>query len=196
MCLPGQATTSVVEDLCLHSEYIQPLREEFSGFESAHGTDVDIERLPLLDSFIKESVRYSNTDAGEFRPDQPQMTFDLDVPAVSCRRKALRDHVLRDGSKLRKGDWVCIPQIAMMRDERRYSDPHRFDGFRFARANESLKVGRNTSAVPDKMPTTLTTVHMDWPVWGLGNTAWYVTKQPTALNSLYCGHSTQRSISS
>lgn len=53
-----KTTTYVIEDLCLHHEYIEPLRLEIP---SAATTDSGLP--PLLDSFVKESVRCSNADA-------------------------------------------------------------------------------------------------------------------------------------
>lgn len=91
---------------------------------------------------------------------------------VSCRRKALEDFVLADGSKIEKDNWVCIPQRAIMHDPQRYSSPEMFDGFRFARVNASLREGRRTQETPDKTLSNLTTTNVDWPIWGLGNTAW------------------------
>ncbi|KAI1447079.1 cytochrome P450 [Annulohypoxylon stygium] len=147
--------TYVVQDLCLHEEYVESLRQEIQKYtaEVPPGTMLDVETLPLLDSFIKESIRCSNVDA------------------ISCRRKALQNFSLQDGSVVEKGEWVCIPQRAMMRDPSRYSNPEAFDGFRFAHANASLSEGQLTSRIPDREPSSLTTTNMEWPIWGLGNTA-------------------------
>jgi hypothetical protein len=59
-----------------------------------------------------------------------------------------------------------------MHDPSRYSDPEGFDGFRFARANKSLRAGCMPVEVPDRVPSVLTDISVDWPIWGLGNTAW------------------------
>lgn len=95
-----------------------------------------------------------------------------DLNAVTGRRKALSAYVSHDGLKLDKGDWVCIPQRAMMRDPTRYSDPETFDGFRFARANTQLRRGCVPVEVPDRMTSTLTDASVQWPIWGFGNMAW------------------------
>ncbi|KAH6605698.1 cytochrome p450 [Trichoderma cornu-damae] len=109
--------------------------------------------LPLLDSFIKESVRCSNSDA------------------ITCRRKALVPYTFQDGSSINKGDWACIPQRAMMRDSTRYRDSQTFDGFRFARANAQLRQHKQSADVPDQKESSLTDASPDWPIWGFGNTA-------------------------
>ncbi|KAI0879528.1 cytochrome P450 [Hypoxylon argillaceum] len=149
----AMTATYMVQDLCLHDEYIEPLRQELRDYlvlQAKPGALIDVERLPLLDSFIKESIRCTNADA------------------ISCRRKALSPYVLQDGSRVEKGDWVCIPQLAMMHDAQRYASPHEFRGFRFAQANEAMKEGRMTAEVPDIAPASLTTATVEWPMWGLG----------------------------
>jgi len=53
--------TFAIHDLCLHPEYVEPLRKEceaqYADFEQA-GTG-----LPLLDSFIKESARLTPVES-------------------------------------------------------------------------------------------------------------------------------------
>lgn len=91
---------------------------------------------------------------------------------VTCRRKALSSYTFHDGSTLSKGDWVCIPQQAMLQDGTRYKDAHIFDGFRFARANAQLQQLQPCAEVPDQKASRLTHVSPDWPIWGLGNMSW------------------------
>ena len=61
-----------MQDLCLHNEYVEPLHEEIMR-EKAEGSgeQLEVERLPLLDSFVKESIRYSNADASAQNPPPP-----------------------------------------------------------------------------------------------------------------------------
>ncbi|KAK6854938.1 hypothetical protein PG995_008470 [Apiospora arundinis] len=147
-----KTTTFVIEDLCQHDQYVDPLRSEIQeATQEGQGLERIEEQLPLLDSFVKESIRCSNADA------------------ISCRRKTLDDYILQDGSCIKKNDWVCIPQHAMMCDGSRYSNPHEFDGYRFARANASLRQGNLTADVPDKTASTVTSASLEWPIWGLGN---------------------------
>ncbi|KAI3327515.1 cytochrome P450 [Ustulina deusta] len=149
----AMTVTYAIEDICLHRDYADPLRQELREQKATKNGSIDVEELPLLDSFLKESIRYNNADA------------------ISCRRKALQDYILQDGSRIGKGDWVCIPQRAMMQDPLRYSSPSTFDGFRFARANVSLCQGNRTSDVPDEARSKLTEASIHWPIWGLGKTA-------------------------
>ena len=148
-------TTFAIEDLCLHKEYVEPLREEIRQvFGGESGAVRDVDRLPLLDSFIRESIRMTNTDP------------------VVMRRKAIEPHVFQDGSRLAKGDWVCVPQQAMMKDSSRYHHAHSFDGFRFARANERLRQGQRSPDTPDTVETKLSDATYEWSAWGMDPAAW------------------------
>lgn len=81
-----------MQDLCFHSEYIEPFREElevnYGEFErTAQG-------LPLLDSFIKESARLTPVESSmEYFTLSPSKLAYLDntllTAAVSTRRYAL-----------------------------------------------------------------------------------------------------------
>lgn len=149
-------TTFVIEDLCLHKDYLEPLREEIRqvrGSESPTSAR-DVDRMPLLDSFIRESIRMTNTDP------------------VIMRRKAIEPHVFQDGSRVAKGDWVCVPQQAMMMDSNRYRNPHLFDGFRFARANELLRSGQRSADTPDLVETKLSDATYEWSAWGMDPAVW------------------------
>ncbi|KAJ6444954.1 NADH:flavin oxidoreductase/NADH oxidase [Purpureocillium lavendulum] len=149
-------TTYAIEDLCLHPEHIAPLREEAEELFLAEDSARDVNRLAFLDSFIKESIRCTNSDA------------------ITCRRKALVSYTFKDGSIINKGDWVCVPQRAMMQDSTRYRDPQTFDGFRFARANAQFRHQQQqpySADVPDRKESNLTDASAEWPIWGFGNTA-------------------------
>ncbi|KAI0859746.1 cytochrome P450 [Xylaria cubensis] len=145
----AMTATYAIEDLCIHDECIEPLQAEIAAARASCGGDgrLDVEaRLPLLDSFLRESIRCTNSDA------------------VTVRRKALKPYTFSDGiSSLAAGDWVCVPQRAMMNDATHYNSPHVFDAFRFLPTNQRLR-DRDT-------PSSLTTASIGWPIWGLGKTA-------------------------
>ncbi|KAJ4861649.1 cytochrome p450 domain-containing protein [Trichoderma breve] len=147
----AMTSTYAIQDLCLHPEYVEPLAIEIRDCFHAEDSPRDVERLPLLDSFIKESVRNSNFDA------------------ITCRRKALVPYIFQDGSSLNKGDWACIPQRAMMQDSTRYRDPQTFDGFRFAHDNAQLHHQKQPINMSDRKESKFTDATLDWPIWGLGN---------------------------
>lgn len=157
----SMVTTFAIQDLCLHKDYVEPLREEIRQVLGGEAiTSVrDVERLPLLDSFLRESIRMTNTDP------------------VVMRRKAVEPHVFRDGTRVAKGDWVCIPQQAIMMDSSKYHNPHEFDGFRFARANNGLRQGQRSLDTSDKVETKLSDATHEWSAWGIDPAAcpgrWY-----------------------
>ena len=53
-------------DLCAHPKYIAPLQSELA--EAQTEKTHTIERLPLLDSFLKESARLNGTEWGNCHP--------------------------------------------------------------------------------------------------------------------------------
>ncbi|PYH94337.1 cytochrome P450 [Aspergillus ellipticus CBS 707.79] len=93
------------------------------------------------------------------------------MDAVTARRKALTPFIFSHGTRVETGNWVCVPQRAMMRDPTRYHNPRQFDGLRFARANKQFGVRDGAVEVPEPRPLRLTDVSVDWPIWGLGNTS-------------------------
>ncbi|KAI4165611.1 MAG: hypothetical protein LQ342_000553 [Letrouitia transgressa] len=118
--------TFAIEDLCLHSECMGPLRQE----QEQMFDDLDIlnvNKLPLLDSFIKESSRLSTSDA------------------------TLKPVEMFNGTRIDRGSWVCVPSRAIAHDSIYYRDPECFDGFRFA-DRSALKEGQNPSLFTDSNP--------------------------------------------
>ncbi|KAI0581515.1 hypothetical protein TUN199_06639 [Pyrenophora tritici-repentis] len=144
--------TFAIHDLCLHPEYVAPLRKEceaqYVAFEQA-GTG-----LPLLDSFIKESARLTP------------------VESQSTRRSALKPFSLKDGTHVNVGDWFCTPVRAIMTNPVDFPEATTFSGFRFADP-ELVKSLENDDAfsVMQKKPTKLTDVDMTYHVWGTGRMA-------------------------
>ncbi|KAL9121315.1 MAG: hypothetical protein Q9187_002126 [Circinaria calcarea] len=138
--------TYALYDLCLHPQYIDPLRKELSTV-LANGSDWQPENLPLLDSFIKESARLNPSDS------------------ISVRRKALTSYTFSDGTQVSPGSWVCVPQRSIMRDPKNYPSPMIFDGFRFAPEIS----GKNTHAL-----ARFTDTGAVFPIWGAGKRVWSV----------------------
>ncbi|MCJ1398261.1 hypothetical protein MMC11_001458 [Xylographa trunciseda] len=141
--------THAVNSLCENPEYIQPLRDEI---ENQPITDHNIlENLPLLNSFLKETLR----------------TRPLD--SVSTRRKALQSYTFSDGGPhVPVGNVVCVPSYNIMNDHEHYPNPSVFNGFRFAptansKASEDVKEPKTLSKVTDISPT--------FPFWGNGTQA-------------------------
>jgi len=138
-----------LEDLCLHPEYLEPIREEirtqYSDYEST------TRGLPLLDSFIKESARLSP------------------VESQSCRRRAIAPFALSDGTKLSVGDWACTPVTSMMQDAKWYPSPLQFSGFRFAPPElvASLGAEKLDAAPRQEKPSKLVEGDSTFYMWGV-----------------------------
>ena len=60
-----QTTVYALYDLSTYVEYVKPLREELAAV-SRNDIALKIESMPLLDSFVKESARFSTSDASRF----------------------------------------------------------------------------------------------------------------------------------
>ncbi|MCJ1356768.1 MAG: hypothetical protein MMC33_006764 [Icmadophila ericetorum] len=139
----------VIHDLCLHPEYVEPLRNEieaqYAEFErTGRG-------LLLLDSFIKESSRLSP------------------VESMSVRRCALQPFALSDGTKLEVGDWACAPSGAINCSAEHYPEPLKFNGFRFA--DPSVFPDERSSVSQQPKPSKLTDVDNSFLMWGTGRMA-------------------------
>lgn len=146
--------TFAIHDLCLHPEYVEPLRKEcesqYAAFEQS-GVG-----LPLLDSFIKESARLTP------------------VESQSTRRSALQPFSLKDGTHVNIGDWFCTPVRAIMTNPVDYPEATTFSGFRFADPQlvKSLENADGAFDIMQKKPTKLTDFDMTFHVWGTGRMAW------------------------
>ncbi|KAI0164152.1 putative cytochrome P450 monooxygenase [Xylariaceae sp. FL1272] len=102
-------------DIARHPEIVEPLRQEIRGALDEHGWEkTALYKMKLLDSAIKETQR--------IKP----------IQMISMRRLPLRDITLSDGTPLRKGREVVVAANRMW-DESVYSDPERWDPYRFYR---------------------------------------------------------------
>jgi cytochrome P450 len=48
-------------------------------------------------------------------------------------RKIMSPFTFSDGTHVPANNWVVVPQQAMMKDANNYSEPHKFNGFRFVK---------------------------------------------------------------
>ncbi|KAI0114415.1 cytochrome P450 [Nemania sp. FL0031] len=139
--------TYVLFDLCENSGYIEPLRNEVesSEFDNFMRTT---KGLPLLDSFIKESSRLSP------------------IESMSGRRQALKDFAFADGTRVKKGDWACVPAKAILQDERYFPSATNFQGFRFA-PPEKVASKIQTVYQPEG-PSRYSDLSENYHAWGIG----------------------------
>ncbi|RAL12479.1 cytochrome P450 [Aspergillus homomorphus CBS 101889] len=109
------SATQAVYDLCVHQDYVEPLRSEVLQAVAEDGGQYQkttLTKMWDLDSFIKEVQR-------------------LNPPALlSFQRIVMRDLSLSDGTVLPKGTHLAVP-AADIAKEAEY-DPE-FDGFRYSR---------------------------------------------------------------
>ncbi|KAI9836330.1 MAG: ADP-ribosylation factor protein 3, partial [Sclerophora amabilis] len=152
-------------DLCTFPEYVVPLREELENqLQHKHGQvgELQLDNLPLLDSFLRESARMRPSDC------------------ISVRRKALRPFAFSDGIRVDAGNWACVPQRAIMQDPALYPGGMAFDGFRFTGPVDRIdkdqrpvpnKRAEEPGATPAKPGVKYTEINSKFPFWGLGKHA-------------------------
>ncbi|KAI9148716.1 Cytochrome P475 monooxygenase [Paramyrothecium foliicola] len=143
----------VVHDLCLHPEYIEPLRAELkASFKEFERTG---KGLPLLDSFIKESSRLTP------------------VESMSVRRRALKPFQLSGGTRVETGEWICAASGSINTSPEYYPSPLEFSGFRFVESALSAEDRESCveSAVKQPKPSKLTDVDHSFLMWGTGRMA-------------------------
>jgi cytochrome P450 len=116
-----EATAQALIDVCRNPDAVQPMREEIIAVISENGwTKAALQKLRLMDSFLKESSRYS-----------PMNT-------MSMNRFAMREFELSDGTVIPKGSRLMV--AGAYQDPAHYKDPEKFDAFRFA--NKRLEAGQ------------------------------------------------------
>ncbi|KAI1120157.1 putative cytochrome P450 monooxygenase [Nemania abortiva] len=113
----GILVTQGLFQCLMFPEYVKPLREEVERAlqENAGWTDKALSSMPLLDSFLRESMRMY--PAGSL------------TGARTVMDSSFKFH---DGLELPKGSRLIFPALAVHMDPSNYSNPDNFDGFRFA----------------------------------------------------------------
>jgi len=112
--------TQVLYRLLSHPEYIEPLRQEVDAVIREEGwTKAGVDKMHKMDSFLRETQRRDG------------------ILLVSSGRLALRPFTFSNGVTVPAGTLMSIPSNAAHRDERRFTNPDVFDGFRFAKLRES-----------------------------------------------------------
>ncbi|KAJ8079815.1 hypothetical protein PM082_016637 [Marasmius tenuissimus] len=115
----SQAFAHGLINLASHPEYIEPLRREIEACIEKDGwSKAAMEKMQLLDSFLKESQRVSSS------------------APVSMRRLALRDFAFSNGTVVPAGTMIAISPSALHFDVGQYSNPFEFDGFRSYKQRE------------------------------------------------------------
>jgi hypothetical protein len=137
----------VIYRLCMHPEYVDKLREEAKNFDDGV-FDNKNEDMPYLDSFIKETSRLSPG------------------PILSAPRAVMHDYTTSSGAHIPSGNWLAIPQIALMRDERIWSGGSDFQPFRFVTSSPNSSNPSDTNSETAVSESRWTHPSYEYPFWG------------------------------
>jgi cytochrome P450 len=111
--------TQVLYRLLSNPEYLEPLREEVDSVIREEGwTKAGMDRLYKVDSFLRETQRLDG------------------IGSLPTTRLAVRPFTFSNGVTVPAGTTISIPASSTHTDERNYSNPDEFDGFRFAKLRE------------------------------------------------------------
>ncbi|KAJ4212369.1 hypothetical protein NW759_011757 [Fusarium solani] len=103
-----------------HEKYLEPLRREvIENLEDGELTYGTLQRLPKLESFLRESGRFNIAGL------------------MALQRNARQEFRFSDGTVIPPGAKVGAPSLILHRDPEVYKDPDVFDGFRFCRPEYS-----------------------------------------------------------
>ncbi|KAL0574343.1 hypothetical protein V5O48_007605 [Marasmius crinis-equi] len=115
----GRGLTHALIDLASHPEYIEPLRKEIEfNIERDGWSKAAMGKMRMLDSFLKESHRFSGSHA------------------TAIKRVALEEFVFTNGTVIPAGTLLATSPSALHFDETFYSNPFEFDGFRSYRERQ------------------------------------------------------------
>lgn len=173
-----QTICFAIYDLCLYSQYVDPLRRELEGPEFAI-FEKTAQGLPLLDSFIKESMRLTPIESSKqalFQRISGVLSHSIHFK-VSTRRQALQPFTFLDGTSLNTGDWVCTPSGAMARRSEDQPEPLKFHGFRFVDTRllrDYDAAHHSQKGLQTRSPSKFTDTGGNWQVWGTGRMTWYI----------------------
>lgn len=108
-----ESTAQALIDICRFPEVVQPMREEIIQVISENGwTKASLQKLRLMDSFLKESQRFT-----------PMST-------LSMNRYVEKELELSDGTVLPVGSRFLV--AAAFQDPSIYDEPEKFKAFRFS----------------------------------------------------------------
>ncbi|KAL8637700.1 MAG: hypothetical protein Q9226_009093, partial [Calogaya cf. arnoldii] len=122
-------------ELCQRSGYVGLIRQEISKKATLDAKTIGND-MPILDSFLKESMRLNPMD-------------DLAI-----RRKSLSPYTFRSGTPhIPTGTITSVSSYNLMHDPNFYPDPDRFDGLRYTRKTVPYgqEVGRENPMYGDSV---------------------------------------------
>ncbi|KAG4429208.1 hypothetical protein IFR05_015311 [Cadophora sp. M221] len=125
----GVTVFHLIYDLCMHPEYVEPLRQEVLELGNVQMNRVNVAKLVKMDSFIRECQRWSK--------------FML----IGTMRKVIQPLKLPDGMVLPVGTLIAVDTQNAVFDHSSLESPEKFDGFRFAKLREIEGNGNSFQAV-------------------------------------------------
>jgi len=112
-------TTQVLYRLLSNPEYIEPLRKEVEAAVAEEGwTKSGMDKMHKLDSFIRETQRLDG------------------LGIVMSVRLTLRAFTFSNGVNIPPGTFIGFPHSAIQSSEEIYTNPEKFDGFRFEKLRD------------------------------------------------------------
>lgn len=137
---PWMSSHFIILELCARKEWQDTLRQEL---QQHYPLDYkSLEQLPLLDGFIKETIRLNPLDT------------------LAIRRKALEPYTFSNGSlSVPSGSIVCVSSYDLMHNPETYVQPDSFDPSRFLKQSLNGQQRRFTE------------VSETFPIWGYGSLA-------------------------
>ncbi|KAI3621968.1 cytochrome p450 [Moniliophthora roreri] len=142
-----QAFTNAIFNLALRPELIDILRREIEPIVKEDGwTKNAMGKMRILDSFLKESQRYSSSFS------------------ISVQRKPLENFTFSNGTVVPAGTIIVASPRAIHFDENHYPNPSEFDAFRSYRMNEKSGNMKHQMATPET----------NYLAFGIGKHAWRV----------------------
>ncbi|TFK66494.1 cytochrome P450 [Pluteus cervinus] len=136
------AMTHILYDLASRPEYAEPMRQEIISIIQDEGwSKSSIGKMHKVDSFVHESQRLS----------PPNM--------IALLRRAVKDYTFSDGTTIPAGQYVCATAHMIHTDQDNYSNPEKFEGFRFADLRDGDRESSRHQA---------TSVGLDYLIFGGG----------------------------
>lgn len=130
-----------IYNLCKHPESNEQLRAEAEECKDMAFGSLN-EEMPYLDSFLKETARLSPG------------------PILSAPRTVMAPYTSSDGYHVPAHNWLAIPQLSLMRDDKLWHRASEFDAFRFVDGKTGISVSRFTHP------------SHEYPFWGAIRHAW------------------------
>ncbi|KAH9477625.1 Cytochrome P450 monooxygenase 103 [Psilocybe cubensis] len=156
--------TSILFDLCMYPEYIEPMREEVSAIVKAEGwTKSSLAKMRKVDSFVKESQRLNTSSCMCLEYSVLMDRKNTNGYEVSAMRKALKDFTFSNGVTVPAGTYIAFAALPTHLDERNYDNAKEFQGFRFIDIRDEEAEGTKHQIV---------SINSEFLIFGTGRHAW------------------------